>query len=164
MELFRNGEILLADVDGVLLNSQERFNQVLKKENSVEEWHDYLTSINWDEFLHECEFIPHALEVFQELEELKILRGFITKIHSLEEGREKGYFLREHNFHVPLYLVPPDQRKSVIYVPNRKVILLDDKESNYEEWEEDGGKSILFNDKEMITEKRYVKSLLELLK
>ena len=159
MKYFESGDILLSDFDGVYLDSQRIFAQAMKEENSLERWMEYLNSINWKKFLRECDEIPHATEVFLELQELNILRGFITRIHSFEEGIEKSRFVREKGLIVPMYYVLPDQPKSLVYMPNKKVILLDDKEENAKEWEESGGKSIVFNPNSLEENKKLIKKL-----
>ncbi len=117
----------------------------MKEEKSLELWTQYLNSINWKEFLRKCNEIPNASNTFLELQKLGILKGFITRIHSFEEGKEKGLFIREKGFEVPMYYVLPEQPKSIVYVPNKKTILLEDKYENAYDWEEKGGKSIIFD-------------------
>ena len=164
MKYFKKGDILLSDFDGVFLDSQKKYLEVMKDEQSLEKWMDFLSTIHWRDFLRECDFIPGAKETFQELEKLKILKGFITAIHSFEEGKEKCLFLRELGFKVPVYYTLPEQPKSSVYIPNRKVILLDDKERNYDDWCKNNGISILYDPEEKSCGKKYVKSLYELLK
>ena len=164
MKYFEEGNILLTDFDGVFLDSQSRFLEVMKEETALDKWMDFLNEIKWRDFLRECEFIPGAMDVFPELYRLKILKGFITRIHSMEEGKEKCLFLRELGFQVPIYYVLPEQAKSSVYIPNRKVVLLDDDEKNCDEWDGKLGKSILYNPEEKSCGKKYVKSLYELLK
>ena len=164
MKYFDEGDILLSDFDGVFLDSQKRFEEVMKEETSLEKWMDFLSGIHWKSFIRNCDFIPGALETFTELQKLQILKGFITCIHSFEEGKEKILFLRELGFKVPIYYILPEQQKSQIYVPNAKVILLDDKISNCMEWELKNGKSILYNPSFESTSKKYVKYLTDLLK
>ena len=164
MKYFEEGDILLSDFDGVFLDSQKRFNEVMKEETDFDKWIEFLNGINWKRFLRECEFMPGAVETFTELERLKILRGFITRIHSFEEGNEKCILLRELGFKVPVYYVLPKQSKADVYIPSRKVILLDDDEKNCFEWEEKQGKSILYNPEEKACGKKFVKSLTQLTK
>ena len=164
MELFQTGDILLSDFDGVVLDSQKRFNEVLSADQSIEKWMDFLNGINWRKFLQECEFIPGAVETLLELQRMGILKGFIPKIHNLTEGTEKAFILRDLGFHVPIYYVLPEQEKSSVYIPNRKVWLLDDKEKNCDNWLQNGGKSILYDPEEKSCGKTYVKSMYDLLK
>lgn len=164
MKYFKDGDILLSDFDGVFLDSQKKFDEVMQEERSLEKWMDFLNGINWKSFLKECDFIPDALETFKTLQELKILKGFVTRIHSFDEGKEKALLLRQLGFIVPIYYALIDQPKNLVYIPNRKVKLLDDDEKNCNEWEENQGKTILYNPSEKTTTKKYVKSLKELLK
>ena len=126
MKYFEPGDILLSDFDGVYIDSQRRFLEVMQNETSLVLWMEYLNSINWREFLRECDEMEHATDTFLKLQELKIFKGFITKIHSFEEGREKALFIREKGLDVPIYYVLPMQSKSRVYIPNRKIILLEE--------------------------------------
>lgn len=164
MKYFNDGEILLSDFDGVFLDSQKKFNEVMKEETDLDKWMDFLNGINWKRFVRECEFIPGAVETFTELQELNILKGFITRIHSFEEGKEKCLLLRELGLYVPVYYSLPEQPKSLVYIPNRKVILLDDNLDNCNEWDLNNGKSILYDPTQKDCGKKYVKSLYDLLK
>ena len=164
MKYFEKGDILLSDFDGVLLDSQKRLDEVMKGETSLEKWMDFLNGIHWREFLHECDFIPGSVETLLELQKMGILQGFIPKIHSLEEGKEKTILLRDLGFIVPIFFVMPEQEKSEVYIPNRKVSLLDDKVRNYMSWQENGGNSILYDPEEKSCGKKYVKSMYDLLK
>ena len=163
MKYFEPGDILLSDFDGVYLDSQRHFSEFMKEEKSLELWTKYLNSINWREFLRECKEMPKATETFLELQELGILRGFITRIHSFDEGIEKCNFIREKGFIIPIYYVLPEQSKSDVYRPNKKIILLDDKEENALDWEKNDGKSLVFNPYSISEGKRLVKKLDDLL-
>ncbi len=164
MKYFKDGDILLSDFDGVFLDSQTRFKEVMQEETALNKWMDYLSGIKWREFLHECNLIEGADEVFTELQRLEILKGIITRIHSFKEGEEKCLFLRELGIEVPIIYVLPEQPKNKVYIPNRKIILLDDYGKNCEGWEKDGGKSILYAPDKKRCGKKYVKSLYDLLK
>ena len=164
MKYFNDGEILLSDFDGVFLDSEKRFNEVMKEETDLDKWMNFLNGINWKKFVRECEFVPGAVETFTELQKLNILKGFITRIHSFDEGKEKCLLLRDLGIEVPIYYVLPEQPKSSVYIPNRKVILLDDNLENCEEWNLNCGKSILYDPSQKDCGKKYVKSLYDLLK
>lgn len=163
MKYFKEGDILLSDFDGVYLDSQERYQKAMKEETSLEAWMKYLNSIDWPNFLEECEEMTGATETFKELQELKILRGFITQIHSFEEGIEKSKFIRKKGLYVPVIYVLPDQPKSMVYMPNKKTIILEDKVKNVEDWVEKGGKAILYNPKISESNKTMIKKLPDLL-
>lgn len=164
MKYFDSGDVLLADFDGVLLDSQERHNQIMGTETDFDLWMEYLNSINWHEFLKNCNEIDGAVETFLELQKLHILKGFITRIHSFDEGYEKCLFLRAVGLYVPIYYVLPKQFKSAVYIPCENTVLLDDDLSNTAEWESSGGKSILYNSNAKRSTKKIVKKIPILLK
>ena len=163
MKYFKKGDILLSDFDGVYLKSQEQFERHMKGEKSPEKWLEYLISIKWRDFLRECEEMPKATETFLELQELNILKGFITRIHSFEEGIEKSIFIREKGLLVPLYYVLPEQPKSLVYLPNQKTVLLEDKEENASDWEKNRGRAIVLNPNAEEENKKLIKRLDSLL-
>ncbi len=163
MKYFSPGDILLSDFDGVFLDSQERHNQVMRGETALDPWMEYLNSIDWKTFLRNCNEIPGATETFLELQKLGILKGFITRIHSYEEGKEKGIILREAGILVPIHYVLPEQPKSIVYMPNRQTIILDDDPANCMDWERKGGKSIQYDSTLMCSTKKKVKEISDLL-
>lgn len=164
MKYFNPGDILLSDFDGVLLDSQERHNEIMGTETDFDLWMEYLNSVNWHDFLNDCNEIEGAFDTFLELQKLNILRGFITRIHSFDEGQEKCLFLRENGFYVPIYYVLPMQPKSAVYLPSENVILLDDDLNNIVEWEDNGGKSLLYNSNAKRSTKKIVKKIPNLLR
>lgn len=164
MKYFKSGDILLSDFDGVLLDSQDKFKEVMKDEVDFNKWFEYLTSINWETFFKECNEIPNAVKVLTELERLNILKGFITKIHSLEEGEEKSKIIREMNFIVPIFYVLPHQKKSKIYIPSNNTILLDDNINNCVDWILNGGKSIFYNSNGLHSKVKTINNIKDLLK
>ncbi len=163
MKYFEPGDILLADFDGVYVDSQERFLEVMKEETAFDLWMEYLTSIDWKSFLRECEEYVNATDTFLQLQELGILKGFITRIHSFNEGREKSKFIRSNGLIVPIYYVLPKQPKSVVYIPDKSTILLDDNYDNALDWEDNGGRSIIFDHNSKIENKKLIKKLDSLL-
>ena len=163
MKYFKDGDILLSDFDGVYVDSQERFLKIMKDDKSFQSWIEYLNSINWKEFLNECEEMPDATKTFLELESLGILKGFITRIHSFEEGIEKSNFIRERGLLVPIYYVLPKQPKSMVYMPNKKTYILEDDPNNALDWELNGGKSIIYNPTTEVKNKCLIKNLSDLL-
>lgn len=151
------------DFDGVILDSQDRFESDMKGNIDFDDWMDYLNSINWYKFLRECDQIDDSIYALKKLQELKQLKAIITSIHSLEEGTEKMDFLREKEIYVPILYVPPKRKKTEVYFPNRDDILVDDKVRNCRDWENAGGTSILFDSHLEVSEKQKIKTLKELL-
>ena len=164
MKYFKENSILLSDFDGVLLDTQSKFNEVMKDETDFNLWNNYLNGIDWNKFYKTSDEIPNAKHVLKELEKLKILKGFITKIHSLYEGEEKLKIIRKMNFSVPIYYVLPKQRKSEVYKPDSNIVLLDDGFDNVVDWEMNGGSSILYNHNTNHAKKIVINNMTDLLK
>lgn len=164
MKYFKKGDILLSDFDGVFLNSQERFDEVMKEEKSFALWKNYLKNLDWVTFLKECQEIPGAEEIFKELIDKDILKGFLLQINSIKEGQAKANYIREKGMIIPIHYVLAPQTKSYIYPPNEHIILLDDKIINTEDWEDHGGKAILYGSKVKKKSKSQINNLSDLLK
>ena len=156
-------EKYLIDFDGVILDSQDRFQEVMKDNINFFDWMEYLSSIEWYSFLRSCNEIDESISVLKELERLKKLKGIITAIHSFKEGQEKLYFLREQNIHVPIIYTLPHQKKCDVYLPTKKLILVDDKKTNCLDWNLAGGKAILFDRNLAKEENGKIKTLKKLL-
>lgn len=153
----------LVDFDGVILNSQDKFLEVMGDNINPDDWLKYLRSINWYMFLRECDEIDESISSLIKLQELKKLKGIITAIHSFSEGEEKSIYLRERDIIVPIYYVLPHQKKSEVFIPHRHQTLIDDKVRNCLDWEKDGGSYLLLDTKLSHKEKGKIKSLKELL-
>ncbi len=153
----------LVDFDGVILDSQDRFQADMKDNVDFNDWMEYLNSLNWYNFIRECSEIDESLSVLEQLQRLKKLRAIITSIHSFQEGKEKELFLREKNIIVPIIYVLPRQKKSEVYIPTIYDTLVDDKQKNCDEWILAGGSAILFDSHLEKPEKDKIKSLKQLL-
>ena len=156
-------EQYLVDFDGVILDSQERFNAVLDSGADAYEWMDYLASIEWHKFLRECNEIDDSISTLQLLQKLRRLRAIVTQIHGFEEGKEKLIYLRERKIDVPVIYVLPEQKKSSVIIPKKGLVLVDDKARNCAQWTADWGKALQFDPKSSGEEKGKIKSLKQLL-
>ncbi len=152
----------LVDFDGVILDSQARFDKDMKG-HIDEDWLDYLISIKWYEFLRECEEIDGSLSTLVKLQKYKKLKGIITAIHSMEEGKQKLIFLREKNIEVPIFYTLTGQQKNEIYIPTPEIVLVDDKQKNITNWENADGRALLFDPGDVTNDKKIIKSLKQLL-
>ena len=164
MKYFKNGDILLSDFDGVYFDSQTKFNESMQGCTDFDLWMDYLNNIDWHSFYAQCQRIPDAKETLLELQKLEILKGFITRIHSFYEGVEKTDIIRKDGFYVPIYFVLPKQPKSDVFTPTSHTIILEDDARNTEDWEQRGGRSILYNPHINKSNSKTVKKLSFLLK
>ena len=156
-------EKYLIDFDGVILDSQERFNKDMKDNINLYDWIDYLSSIEWNKFLRECEEIDDSMTVLAKLQKYNRLKAIITRIHDFEEGKEKLIYLRERGIEVPVLYTLPEQRKSAVLIPKQDLVLIDDSKENCLDWELNGGKSLLFNPKDSTNDKKIIESLKQLL-
>lgn len=164
MKYFKEGDSLLADFDGVLLDSQEKHIEAMGAETDFYLWMEYLNSIDWHTFLRSCNEIEGAFDTFLELQKLNILKGFITRIHSFDEGKEKVMILRDAGLYVPIYYTLPMQSKSTVYMPDHTTYILDDDPVNNEDWEKSGGKALLYNPNAKRDTQKTIKKLPSLLK
>ena len=156
-------EEYLIDFDGVILDSQERFKKDMKDIVDLYAWIDYLSSIEWNKFLRECNQIDDSLSVLSELQRYKRLRAIITRIHAFEEGKEKLIYLRENQIRVPVLFVLPEQKKSDVIIPSSNMTLVDDDPGNCYDWDLAGGKSLLFRPDANDNNSKTIKSLKQLL-
>lgn len=164
MKYFNPGDILLADFDGVLLDSQKKHNEIMGTETDFYLWMEYLNSIDWHAFLRSCNEIEGAFDTFLELQKLNILKGFITRIHSFDEGKEKVMILRDSGLYVPIYYALPMQPKSMVYTPDQNTYIIDDDPENNRDWEKNGGKALLYNPNVKRSTQKIIKKLPNLLK
>ena len=153
----------IIDFDGVVLDSQAKFDENMKGNTNFCDWNEYLNSIEWREFYRSCNEIDDAFSTLTKLHYLKKLKAILTTIHSFNEGQEKSIILREKGVHVPVVFVLPNQCKSFIYPPEAGVILVDDKEQNCLDYETAGGKALIFKPDYKGNSKKVIKSLKELL-
>lgn len=152
----------LVDFDGVILDSQARFDREMHSLLD-EDWFDYLINIKWYEFLRECEEIDESTKTLIELQHYRKLKGIITAIHSLEEGKQKLIYLREKQIEVPVFYTLPGQQKNEVFIPTPDVILVDDKIKNFNNWEAANGSALLFNPNDTTGNPKIIKSLKQLL-
>ena len=154
---------LYIDFDGVILDSEKRFKKDMIGKTKLEDWIEYLSTIEWFNFLRECNQIDESLDTLKKLQKYKQLKGIITKIHVFEEGIQKAVFLRENGIIVPIHYVLPMQNKSTIVKPSKNKILVDDDIKNCIDWEKNGGTAILFDPYAKTEDKKAIKTLKKLL-
>ena len=153
----------LVDFDGVILDSQDRFQNDMKDNNNIYDWIEYLSSIEWYKFLRECNEIDESIYVLKELQKYKKLLGIITAIHSFNEGQEKLVYLREKEIKVPVFYTLPYQKKCDVYIPNKRICLVDDKQKNCIDWQNAGGSALVFDKNMEHEEKGKIRTLKKLL-
>ena len=150
------------DYDGVLVNSERLIVQKQKESNLS--WKDFFEQLNWEELYESSSEINNAFEILRKLQEERNNLYVLTKIHSLIEANVKINLLREEKILIPVFVVPPHTKKSEIYIPDPKSLLIDDSKKNIDDWNNHGGRGLLFDEMAEGTDKSKVKSLHFLLK
>ena len=152
-------KLLLLDLDGVILNSEELILQEREK-NKEKTWYEFFEDVDWKKIYMESKSINNSVEIIRELESMKKEIAILTKCHTLEEMRAKVSDLRNNRkIMVPVLFVPPHVKKTDIYIPYNNEMLIDDSLKNINDWNLSGGNGILFDEKGISNEKKKVKSL-----
>lgn len=76
-------KLLLLDLDGVILNSEELILQERKK-NKEKTWDEFFEDIDWKKIYMESKPINNSVEIIRELESRKMKIAILTKCHILE--------------------------------------------------------------------------------
>ena len=158
---------LYIDFDGVILNTIEvSYKQIREKYGSnptMENSSEYYRSIDWNEFLKECEPINNSLENLQKLIDSNLFDvTVLTHVLSSHEEEVKEEYLKKY---------VPDLKFIPVTKPNPKwsaidckgAILVDDYGGNLKEWQEHGGISVKFSLKDKKYDYITIKSLDELI-
>ena len=103
-----------------------------------------MLEIGWENILSRSEEINNSIKNINKLEnDFEIF--IISKVNSEEEIKEKTRYLDNHNIKNKIF-VPYNCSKADAVIPNNDV-LIDDDINNLDEWNRNGGISILFNKK-----------------
>lgn len=149
---------VLLDFDGVILDSEERIMK-RRNENSELSWDEFFDTLDWKGLYEESQEINDSLRILRIYQKMNPNLYIISKTHTLEEGRWKIKRLRQEDITIPFLLVPPHIKKSEIYIPNSKTLLVDDSIKNIRDWNSKGGYGVLFDPEDKSEEKEKVKSL-----
>ena len=139
-----NNKIFI-DFDGVIFDTEKRVLERKKQKPNIS-WDEFFEKLNWFQLLEESKIINNALDYILEGQTKSKQIAILTKIHTLVEMEAKVKSLRSRKIEVPILFVPPHIKKSQIYLPNNREILIDDSIKNLIDWEQNGGKSIYFNE------------------
>lgn len=145
-------EKIFIDFDGVIFDTEKRVVE-RKNQNPNLSWNEFFEKLDWFQLLEESKVINNAIDYILEGQEKSKQIAILTKIHTLLEMEAKVKALRSRKIEVPIFFVPPHVKKSQIYLPNNGEILIDDSIKNLIDWEQKGGKSILFSEESEIHEK-----------
>lgn len=160
-------QILYLDLDGVILDSEERILKLKEekdKENEKEiSWDYFFEQVDWRKLLKESKEINDSIKIIKELEKFKQL-AILTKCHTIEEMQAKVNELRNNRgLDIPIFICPPHVKKSQIVIPDNN-ILVDDSKKNINDWNLNGGEGILFKSDYNDNDYKQVRSLEFLLK
>ena len=139
-----NNKIFI-DFDGVIFDTEKRVLERKKQKPNIS-WDEFFEKLNWFQLLEESKIINNAIDYILEGQTKSKQIAILTKIHTLVEMEAKVKSLRSRKIEVPILFVPPHIKKSQIYLPNNREILIDDSIKNLIDWEQKGGKSIYFNE------------------
>ncbi len=139
-----NNKIFI-DFDGVIFDTEKRVLERKKQKPNIS-WDEFFEKLNWFQLLEESKIINNAIDYILEGQTKSKQIAILTKIHTLVEMEAKVKSLRSRKIEVPILFVPPHIKKSQIYLPNNGEILIDDSIKNLIDWEQNGGKSIYFNE------------------
>ena len=130
------------DFDGVILDT----NNLVAKEvvnHYAGNFNEVFNKLDWQKIYRKSKVISNNLETIRIIQnELNLY--ILTKIKSLEECNAKIKFLRENNISCPIIVVPINESKTNIIIPNKKTVLIDDDKQNIIEWTQKGGIGIHF--------------------
>ena len=125
---------LYIDFDGVILNTIELAEEMMREQNivysNIEAVDEFYSNLNWTELLSRTRIINDGIESIQRIiDSNKFDVAILTKINSLHEAIEKIEYIRQYFKDI-----------------TKNSILIDDTDTNLEEWHNEGGISIKFSE------------------
>ena len=157
------GEIILVDFDGVLVDTQTEVDRIFREVANCEispEWNDYLANdMDWDTLLRNAKIIGNGFDVLKELLEEKRKTYILTRTFSDREIQSKTAFADSLGFPAKLVLNCPGRKpKEECVFPNKDRILVEDSIENAMSWKKNTGTEILFRpDKEYVDQIMQIK-------
>lgn len=140
------------DFDGVIMNTNNAITNLLDNHQidrtNYDETFNFLKKIKWDELLKECDEISNAFFHLKNLNESSDFSvAILTHVCSEEEANEKKKLLLDKVGNLNVIPVPRNIDKCH-YVDPKNSILVDDYSKNLELWQQNGGISIKFTNKQ----------------
>lgn len=129
------------DLDGVIIDTVDRIKS-LKNSYPELSWEEFSKKVEWDKFLKESPIINDGISFIKESIDKNIV--IITKTNCLEEQIAKINYLRGLGINNLIIVIPPKLWKTDFVVPKSNDFLIDDNYENILDWNEKGGKGILF--------------------
>lgn len=142
--------MMLLQISGAVLDKiWKNSNPCIEKE---EDKIESIKNIDWKQVLSNSSIIADSINIIkQSTYDIEIL----TKVHSLEEARNKVIFLRNNGINNKIVFVPYLCKKTDI-VTAYKNILIDDNTDNLKDWQEHGGIPILFDKSNLIVQSDFI--------
>ena len=139
--------MIYIDFDGVILDTEDlMFEEWRKNPNrhSLPETDkiEYLKNVDWNYVLKNAKPINNSIKYLKLMDPKNTF--ILTKIHSLEEGKEKIKWIKENNIKLQVILVPYYLKKVDVVDPSNN-ILIEDCLKTLQEWESNKGKVVFFD-------------------
>lgn len=150
--------VFMIDIDGVIINTEQRIAKIAAEIG----WKKVLQTIDWEKHIFSSEQVNGSIDILKEVQTHLKRIHLLTQNNNEIEETAKIHFLRKKGILIPIISVPPTLKKSDIVPPSfyhGNVVLVDDRLKNVMEWQEAGGKSILFCEEEREEDFPKIKSL-----
>ena len=146
-----NNEEFYIDFDGVIVDSQKKVDyyfSLFGGEVSTPKWNRFLEEMDWVKLLKESNEIDNSFDVLKELYKLKKEVYILSRVFSNNEAKAKIEYLRDNGIQQDFITCPGRIKKSRVVIPNENRLLVDDSLGNIEDWQKNGGKTILIPSEE----------------
>lgn len=146
-DLVNEDTYYMIDIDGVCIDTEERICNLA----AIYGWKNVFDIVNWHEHIYSSKQIRGSLDILKEVQTRLKRIQLLTQNHSKEEEYEKISFFRQNGILIPIVSVPAKISKSTIIPPsfyNGNVVLVDDREKNIIDWNQNGGIALHFTEEE----------------
>lgn len=138
------------DCDGVILDTEtglfDEYHE-LKKANPNLKKRQYLHDMDWEYWIWQAGVLNDAVEILKNFDPKNV--DILTRVHSLNEARAKINYFRNNGVRNNVIIVPDGIVKSSVVDPFQNV-LVEDSNSNLEDWDSHLGIPIFYGDSESI--------------
>lgn len=138
------------DCDGVILDTEtglfDEYHE-LKKVNPGLKKRQYLHDMDWEYWIWQAGILNDAVEILKNYDPKNV--EILTRVHSLNEARAKLNFFRNSRVRNNVIIVPDGMVKSSVVDPFQNV-LVEDSNSNLEDWDSHLGIPIYYGSSESI--------------
>ena len=137
------------DFDGVILDTMPLYRQVMVKYNIKGDDSRLFRYMNVSDVINKKRAINNSLEILKKVQD-KIDVRILSKVNNDYEARIKREFLESCGINIPFIAVPQYEKKTN-YVKDidKNTILIDDLQTNIDDWLSCGGTGLLLKDKDI---------------